>query len=79
MAHIPKERCIMLLLKGIEIRYLTVNPFDKNPYIVKTPDSSPTQQPDSAKAARTGDLPAQTRDPSNQEAPAQEGRGPAVT
>ena len=69
----------MLLLKGIEIQYLTVNPFDKNPYIVKTPDSSPTQQPDSAKAARTGDLPAQPRDPNNQEAPAQEGRGPAVT
>ena len=28
----------MLLLKGIEVRNLTVNPFDKNPYIVKTPD-----------------------------------------
>ena len=27
----------MLLLKGIEVRNLTVNPFDKNPY-VKTPD-----------------------------------------
>ena len=28
----------MLLLKGIEVRNLTVNPFYKNPYIVKTPD-----------------------------------------
>ena len=28
----------MLLLKGIEARNLTVNPFDKNTYIVKTPD-----------------------------------------
>ena len=28
----------MLLLKGTEVRNLTVNPFDKNPYIVKTPD-----------------------------------------
>ncbi len=45
----------------------------------KRPRSSPTQQPDSAKAARTGDLPAQPRDPNNQEVPAQEGRGPAVT
>ena len=45
----------------------------------KRPRRSPTQQPDSAKAARTGDLPAQPRDPNNQKAPAQEGRGPAVT
>ena len=45
----------------------------------KRPRSSPTQQTDSAKAARTGDLPAQPRDPNNQEMPAQEGRGPAVT
>ena len=28
----------MLLLKGIEVRNLTVNPFYKNPYIAKTPD-----------------------------------------
>ena len=28
----------MLLLKGIEVRNLTVNPFHKNPYIAKTPD-----------------------------------------
>ena len=45
----------------------------------KRPRSSPTRHPDSAKAARTGDLPAQPLDPNNQEVPAQEGRGPAVT
>ena len=28
----------MLLLKGMEVRNLTVNPFDKNPYTVKTSD-----------------------------------------
>ena len=28
----------MLLLKGTEVRNLTVNPFDKNQYIVTTPD-----------------------------------------
>ena len=28
----------MLLLKGIEVRNLAVDPFDKNPCIVKTPD-----------------------------------------
>ena len=32
------ENRAMLLLKGIEVRNITVNPFDKNPYIVKTPD-----------------------------------------
>ena len=37
MAHIPKERCF-LLLEGMEVRILTVNRFDKNPHIVKTPD-----------------------------------------
>lgn len=25
-------------MKGMEVRNLSVNPFDKNPYIVKTPD-----------------------------------------
>ena len=45
----------------------------------KRPSSSPTQQPDSAKAARTGDRPLQPRDPNNQEAPAQGGGDPAVT
>ena len=45
----------------------------------KRPRSSPTQQPDSAKAARTGDLPGQPRDPNNQKAQDQGGRGPVVT
>ena len=34
----------MLLLKGTEIRNLTVNPFDKNPYIVKTSDGEKEMQ-----------------------------------
>ena len=32
------DNCAMLLLKGIEVRNLTVKPFDKNPYTMKTPD-----------------------------------------
>ena len=46
---------------------------------VSAPGETPTQQPDSTKAARTGDLPVQPHDPNNQEAQGQDGRGPAVT
>ena len=45
----------MLLLKGIEARNLTVNPFDKNTYIVKTPDGE--KEVKTKKLIITGNLP----------------------
>ena len=45
----------MLLLKGIEARNLTVNPFDKNTYIVKTPDGE--EEVKTKKLIITGNLP----------------------